>query len=433
MRTERSLNILIDINRSLYQVKGYGLLFSFYIILSMDYQELMDYLSSLEKIGTRLGLERMEKVTQSLGYPQNDYKIIHVAGTNGKGSVCAMISSVLKECGYKVGMFTSPYLIDVREKIMINGQKISKKDMVKYSTIIRGKNVKLTYFEFLTALAFIYFKEKGVNFAVIEVGLGGRLDATNVVNPMVSVITNIGLEHTNYLGNDIKSITKEKAGIIKHSIPVVTNAKGESLEEIEKIANERDSKLFVVKERARKLQSDLEKQIITYGCERIRFPLLGDFQIENLKTALETIEILKASNEIPKEKIISGLEKTKWPGRMEVVGRNPLIILDGAHNPDGIKALSDFVKGLEFGKMVLVMGISRDKDKESMIREIFQLADEIILTKSSYRAMDPFGIANDHIIENDPGKALEKAKGLAGKDDLILVTGSLYLIGDLKK
>ncbi|MBN2042238.1 MAG: bifunctional folylpolyglutamate synthase/dihydrofolate synthase [Candidatus Aenigmarchaeota archaeon] len=398
----------------------------------MDYEELKEYLSSLEKIGTRLGLERMERISESMGYPQNSYKIIHVAGTNGKGSVCAIISSVLRECGYVVGMFTSPYLVDVREKIMFNGQKISKKDMVKYSTIIRKENVKLTYFEFLTAIALLYFREKGADFAVVEVGLGGRLDATNVVTPVVSVITNIGLEHTEFLGKDLRSIAREKAGIIKKGVPVVTNVRGEAEEEIEKIAKERDSMLYRVKERARKLHSDLESQTVEYGCKRIRFPLLGDFQIDNLKTALETIEVLKDSDEIPDEKIIHGIGKTKWPGRVEVIGREPLTILDGAHNPDGVKELTKFIKNVDFRKMILVMGISKDKDKEGMTGKLFTLADKIILTKSSYKAMDPSEIAkNGYIIEKDPKKALEKAKELAGKDDLILVTGSLYLIGDI--
>ncbi len=400
-----------------------------------DYERLIGYLSSLEKVGTHLGLDGMKRISESLGSPQDSYMVIHVAGTNGKGSVCAILSSVLRECGYRVGMYTSPYLVDVREKIMVDGEKISREEMVRYSEIIKSEYAGLTYFEFLTAVAFLYFRDRGVDFAVVEVGLGGRLDATNIVKPVVSVITNIGMEHTNFLGNDLRGIAREKAGIIKPGIPVVTGSKGEALEEITGKARKSRSRLIRAKDSIRVISSDLDSQKIDHSGTEVEFPLLGGFQIENLNTAMETIRVLRSMGaDIPVEKIKAGLEKTRWPGRAEIAGMGPMVIFDGAHNPDGVRALVEFVRGLKFRKMILLMGISSDKDREGMTEGLFPMADKIILTESSYRAMSPEKIAKKGcIIEKDPGKAMERAEKLAGKKDLILATGSLYLIGDLKR
>jgi dihydrofolate synthase/folylpolyglutamate synthase len=408
-----------------------------------EYEHALNYLLSLQRFGSKLGLKSIRTVLDKLGNPEKGMKVIHIAGTNGKGSVASMVASILSESGFRTGLYTSPHLIDARERIRINGEKISKKNFVRFFEKVRSKHAKLTYFEFLTTLAFLYFKEKKVDFLVLEVGLGGRLDATNVVESMVSVITNIAKEHTDVLGNTLERIAYEKAGIIKRHSLVITNAKGKAFEVIEEVAKKRHSKLIKVGKIPKKVNSDLEKQTIIYNGKRINLPLLGDFQLENVAIALKIIEVLKASEvKIPMTSIKKGLETVEWPGRLEIFQKNPLFIFDCAHNPAGVKAMKCFIEGLDYERMVLILGISKNKDYKGMLRKLIPLAGKIILTKANNpRAIEPEIMAKeiisndknkDFIVIKDVKKAVGHAKSLAREKDLILVTGSIYLVGDVK-
>ena len=404
-----------------------------------EYERVLEYLFSLYRFGSKLGLGPIRKALKELGNPERGMKVIHVAGTNGKGSVCAMLASVLQEAGYRVGLYTSPHLVDFRERIQVNGEMIPKRDVVRLFKMVKSKNIDLTYFEFVTALAFKYFREQEVDLLVLEVGLGGRLDATNVVRPLVSVITNVSKEHTDVLGNEIKQIAFEKAGVIKRGSTVITGAKGEALEVIERVCRERGSELIRVKNKVRRIYSDLDKQVIVYRDVKINLPLLGDFQIENVNTALEVIEQLgRFGIDIPPGKIKKGLERTRWPGRVEIVGRNPLFILDGAHNPAGVRALRSFVSKLDYRRLILVLGVLNDKDYRRMIGYLKPLASRTIITKPKIRrALEPEVIAKElkdnFVVKKDVSEALEEARSNAGEDDLILVTGSIYLIGNIKE
>jgi dihydrofolate synthase/folylpolyglutamate synthase len=392
----------------------------------------------LERSDMKLGLSRMRRVLKRLGNPEKSFKSIHVAGSNGKGSICAMLSSILTESGYKTGMYTSPHLVDVRERIMVDGKMIPGKDMERLGKAVIRIGIRLTYFEFLTVISFLYFRERKVDFAVVEVGLGGRLDATNVVNPIVSVITNISLEHMDVLGDTIEKIACEKSGIIKNDRPVVTSAEGSALSVIKKAASERSAKVFVAGDRIKRVSQNLNRQEIVYKNRKISLPLLGDFQIENANTAMAATEVLESIGiRIGTDKTKKGIENVRWPGRLEVVGRRPLMILDGAHNPAGIRSIKPFIKSLKFRRMILVTSIMKDKDYRGMLSEISPMADVTILTKADTdRAIDPVRLekyaGKKCLVQRDARKAVRLAESLAEKDDLILVTGSIYLVGNVK-
>ncbi len=395
----------------------------------MDYQKALEYLYSLESSNIKLGLDNIRNLLEKIGNPQNELKCIHVAGTNGKGSACSMIFYILREAGYKVGIYTSPHLKKFNERIRINDKLISDKEIVDYFLQIKPHIASQSFFEITTAMAFLYFKEKKVDFVALEVGLGGRLDATNVVVPIVSIITNIGLEHTELLGKTIRKIAFEKAGIIKNNVPVVTGAKGESLEVIKKIAKERNSPFYLAKKH-----------------DEIDFKYLnGAFQQENKDIALTAIEILRKyhSVKINDNQIKNGIQKTRWKGRLEFISKN--ILVDCAHNPSGFEVLKKellIIKKIKsINNLIFVMGFSNDKDIEKILKIINSLASIIIFTKStSEKAAEPksilriFNEMNKNkkiqakIIEN-PKKALSYAKKIVKKNDLIVVTGSIFLVG----
>lgn len=418
----------------------------------LDYRKSIDYLHSLEKFGIKLGLERIKKLLAALGNPEKDFKTIHVAGTNGKGSVCAMIASVLKESNYKTGLYTSPHLIDFRERIVINGKKIPKqkisvliKDMRRVADKMRPHP---TYFEFITALAFKYFSEQKVDLAVVEVGMGGRFDATNVIYPEVSIITNVSFEHTEHLGKTIKKIAKEKAGIIKCGRPVITSAKGVALKVIENKCKELKSNLIILDEKSfdeKDMNIDNQKFVL-YGVKEdynLTSRLVGKHQMLNACCAVACAELLG----IRKGYVIKGIKNVFWPGRFEVVQKNPVIILDGAHNPDGIKALKNtLVKIFGNKKIFFVISICSDKDIEKMIREIAPLVKEIVITKHAVmnRAANPLVIkklaekhvskyANNIVVKKTVKTALNYVRKKARKDDIICVTGSIFTVAGAKE
>ncbi len=386
----------------------------------MQYKEIIEFLYGLERFrGMKLGLETTKALLEKLGNPHKELKIIHVAGTNGKGSVCAMLSSILIEAGYKVGMYTSPHLSDFRERFLVDNKKITEDDVIKYFDIVKKQHTNQTYFEFITSMAFVYFKEQKVDFLVLEVGLGGRLDATNVAKPLVSVITSISFDHTKYLGKDIKSVAAEKAGIIKENIPVVTGAKEAALDVIKEIAKEKNSDIYAVS-------------------KPIEFPLKlkGDFQKMNASIAVKTIEVLNQKHNlgINNDKIKNGLMKTEWHGRFEFIEKN--VLVDCGHNPAAFLELKKEIKKLKFNRLILVIGILSDKNVKRMIEIIEPLADIIVITKPNIaRAAEPKEIAKylkkEHKIIEDAKEALGYAKKTAENGDLVLVTGSIYVVGEV--
>ncbi len=386
----------------------------------MDYKKVLDELYSLDVKKWTLGLDRIEALLKKLGNPEKKLKCIHVAGTNGKGSVCAMISSILVDAGYKVGMYTSPHLKRFNERIRTNNKMISDKDIVTYYLRVKKYVTNQSFFEITTAMAFLYFAGKEVDFVVLEVGLGGRLDATNVITPLVSIITNIGLEHTEFLGNTTGKIAYEKAGIIKKNIPTITAAEGIALATIKKISNERNSKLCIV-----------IKKNTSY-----RIGLKGEFQKLNAAMAIEAMEILKNNYEvkIKKSNVKKGLLNSKWPGRLQFLEKN--VLADCAHNTHGIKVLAKELMRIDYKNLIMVLGFSKDKDIVSMAKIINPVADKIILTKSSNeRAAEPSSIKQyfnkNSIIINNPKQALDYAKKIAKKQDLILIAGSIFLVGEI--
>lgn len=379
------------------------------------YEDAIKYLLSREKFGIRLGLDNISRLAESLGSPQKSFRAVHVAGTKGKGSVCAFISSILRKQGYKVGMYTSPHLVDFRERIMINGKKIPKKDVARLVSVIKPLVRKHTFFEIVTAMAFLYFREQKVKLAVVEVGMGGRLDATNIVNPEACVITNVSVDHEAHLGSTVKKIAFEKAGIIKPGVPVVTAAKGEALSVIKKICRKKGSRLIIAKPK------------------KIKISLKGDFQMENASAALEAVKILrKMGIKVSKSAIAKGFESTEWRGRMDFVSER--LLLDCAHNPASAQALAKEIKKL--GKDVyLVLGIMKDKDIKAICSALSPLAKETIITKPKIgRAAMPNDIAafasGEVSIVYDVGQAVEYAKFKADGRGLVVVTGSIFTVGE---
>jgi dihydrofolate synthase/folylpolyglutamate synthase len=420
----------------------------------MNYKESIDWLNSFQRFGMKLGLKRISYICKELDNPQNCLKVIHVGGTNGKGSVCRFLESVLLASGYSVGVYTSPHLQRFSERIVVDGKEISERDVISLIKKIKSIVEKMTvddngptYFEIVTAMAFQYFKDRNVDFAVVEVGLGGRFDATNVVNPVVSIITNVSLEHTDILGKKVEDISFEKAGIIKNNVPVVTSVQGKVLEVIEKIANERKAPVNVVRrDDWTRYCSGLDGQeFYVKGFLKdynVKTCIPGKFQGENIALTLAVVEILQMNGfYVSDDSINDGISKTVHAGRMEVISREPIILLDGAHNPSSIKSLVDALKNdFDYDKLVVVLGILSDKDIKPMLESIVPLADVIVATKSSNaRACDPYKLRslieelefrNEIVVKDEIIDAVNYAKSVAKKKDLVCVTGSLFTVGE---
>ena len=383
------------------------------------YNDALKYLDWLCIFGIKEGLERIKDLTAALGEPQNFYKTIHIAGTNGKGSVCAMLAEMLKAQGLRVGLFTSPHLESYCERIKINGENIPKADFAEMIFRIKDCNVVATHFEVLTAAAFLYFKEQAVDIAVIEVGLGGLFDSTNVITPELAVITNVALDHENILG-DLENIARNKAGIIKENIPVVTGATGKPLDIIRKVAAEKNSALYEVTEPV-----------------DVKINLRGDYQQMNAAIAIKAAQILGLGD----DKIFSALSRVEWAGRFEVVKTaEGVFVIDGAHNPHGAKALRQALdKTFPHGKRIWVFGALRDKNFAEMIKILFRADDFVIVTPPDSDRAASTEILCKCLRENkipcaaveDNFKAVEQLKNAVG--DVKIIAGSLYLIGKVRK
>ncbi|MBU1202395.1 MAG: bifunctional folylpolyglutamate synthase/dihydrofolate synthase [Nanoarchaeota archaeon] len=369
-----------------------------------------NYIYKLERHNNKFNLKNIKAFLKTVGNPQKDLKVIHVAGTNGKGSVCSMIQSSLMQAGYNVGMFTSPHLTKFNERIRINNQLISNKDVNRLTNYVKNvckKNKsELTFFEMITTIAILYFKEKNPDYVVLETGMGGRLDATNTTKPIISIITSIGKDHKETLGETIREIAYEKAGIIKNKVPVVTSAKGTALKVIRNAAKKKNSKIIIVK----------TTKDATY-------------QEENKLTAITALRELGVGKEAIKE----GMKKYYWPGRFEFVKEN--ILLDCAHNPDGVKALSKSLGKLNYEKLIIIFGMMKRADVKAMCREVDKLKGRIIVTKANMTsARNPEEIAKhlqNSIVTHNLKEAIKTAERNAGKNDLILITGSIFLVGEV--
>jgi dihydrofolate synthase/folylpolyglutamate synthase len=425
------------------------------------YRTTIDYLYALQKHGIKLALSNSESLMEVMSDPHRKFRSVHVAGTNGKGSTSAYIAHMLQAAGYRVGFYTSPHLVSFTERIRINNTPISEHKVVELAqrvrdgyqkTAVRGGPDALnpTFFEVTTAMAFTYFAEEGVDIAVIEVGMGGRLDSTNVITPAVSVITNIDLEHIEYLGTTLELIAGEKAGIIKKGVPVVTGAvQPEVISVIEKEAALKSATVYrFPKDFMSRNISGGREQLFDYqglntSYDKLTISMVGGYQVDNACLALATIECLRSAGiGVPESAVRSGLAGTRWEGRLERVDRRPDMYLDGAHNPASAKKLATAVREIKsaYRKLVLVIGVLGDKDYRGIIAELVPLADQVIVTKPLYaRAMDIRLLASEirklHAsVETSETveEAIEKSRKAASPDDLVLITGSLYVVGDAR-
>ena len=429
----------------------------------MTYQQSLEYLDGLLKFGIKFGLERITALAKAFDNPQKQLRVIHVAGTNGKGSTCTLTASILREAGYRTGLYLSPYVYDVRERIQIDGEMISEEDFAALVTDIRpvaediGKTDlgPVTEFEIKTMMAYLYFARKKVDFAVLEVGMGGRFDATNIVEPLVSVITNISLDHTERLGDTVEEIAFEKAGIVKTGSVVVTAVDNEAAwGVILKRCHEEGTDVWRVMRADAKSRASADVQL-RYRSKGEAFSLKGGeielfglkpglrgkFQHVNAATAVAAIAALERYEvRVTPQAMSAGLENARIPGRLQILRERPLLVIDGAHNPDAADKLAKAVpEEFRYKKLILVIGMIQTHPPEEVLAKLVPLASKVIATQSQWMKASPaeriaeaaraLG-ANVEAVDNVPG-AVARARELAGPDDMILVTGSFYTIGEV--
>jgi len=415
------------------------------------YDKALSYLYDLQKYGIKFGLSSTSNLLARLGNPHKNLKGVHVAGTNGKGSTAAMLSAVLTRIGIQVGLYTSPHLVRFNERFRINDQDVG--DCGIMDVFLRVKDVvderePPTFFEMTTAMALCLFAERGVDWAILEVGMGGRLDATNVIQPQITIINNVAFDHQEFLGFTLGRIAREKAGIIKQGVPLITAVK-------QPVA------LAVIKERCSALAAPcyrVGQQIkvrsrgkgrfsyrgLKWRLDNLQLPLAGRHQLLNAATALGALEVLKEMGRLhlTTEQVQEGLSKTRWPGRLEWFSEHPPVLLDGAHNNAGIVSLRKALQEeYTYKRLIIVLGIMADKDLWGMLHRLAPLADHIILTRPRYeRAAEPESLremagefANRTELIRSVRQALERAMTMATSEDLVVVTGSLYFIGEVKE
>jgi dihydrofolate synthase/folylpolyglutamate synthase len=419
----------------------------------MDTQAALEQLYRFERFGIKLGLDNIRMLLSLLGDPHQGLKAVHVTGTNGKGSVSAYCASVLQKAGYRVGLYTSPHLVRFNERIQVDGVPISDADLLRLWEGIQPAMRKMdgdrpvnrpTFFEVTTALAFQYFREKEVNVASIEVGMGGRFDATNVIDGLVAVIGSVGLEHTEHLGRTVGRIAREKAGIIKSTSRAVT-VDQEALPVIEGRSHELGVPLTVVGRDvvAQRISQDLSGQRIRlrgeFGEIEVHTPLLGSFQVENVGLAVAALtELRKAGVAVPDAAIVEGIAATRWPGRFQKIREDPLVFVDGAHNGPAAQALATAYGELfPRRKCFLVTGILADKDLAAMAASLGPHSAHVYACRpKSHRAYAPEEIASAfrpfapvQVIPSVPD-AIDAAFAAARKEDIVLITGSIYTAGE---
>ena len=417
----------------------------------MRYDQTVEFLYHLQWHGIRLDLEPALRLLRVVGDPHRRYPVVHVGGTNGKGSTAAMIASVFCEAGYSVGLYTSPHLLDFTERIRINGRPIAQDQVAELTEEIRAavpSDIEPTFFEFTTVLAFLAFARANVDVAVAEVGMGGRLDATNVVRPLATVITNVEVDHQRYLGEHRTDIAREKAGIIKPGIPLITAITHQEVREVVNArARELGSPVIMIGSDAR-VQGDSPAHFSYSGpaltIPDLACPLRGRHQMTNAATAVATVESACQRGLIIDEAAIRrGISRVRWEGRLEEVRARPTIIVDGAHNPAGAEALARFLEDERTrrgGRLVVIFGILADKDLEGIIGRVGPLADEVILTQPAYHRAAPLEALKAAAVSlRVPvrvvprlARALEAVEATLTPDDWCVVTGSLYTVGEVK-
>ena len=415
-----------------------------------DYDDILKEMFGLGRFGIVLGLDTIRDILNGLGNPQNGYRCIHVAGTNGKGSIASALANVLERSGHRVGLYTSPHLVRFNERICINGKPVTDEEIVNAYREAKGAHSgdrQPTFFEYTTAMALYEFSRQKVDWAVIETGMGGRLDATNILTPELSIITNISLEHRMYLGNTIAEIAGEKAGIIKKRVPVVTGVKQRSaIAAIEYVAKKRSAPLFRMGD-AFSVRRNKNGTFTYFGIENtwrdIKTGLLGNYQVDNAALVLAGCEILnqRRAAQLPLGDIRAGLENNRWPGRLETVSTSPLILLDGAHNFIAARNLARFLsENLGDRRIILVVGMLDDKPYKSMLKSLLPVCSRVVLTRATIDRSLPaeilYPIAREMVsdvhIEPDVGDAVKHAIDTGSSGDVIVVAGSLYVVGEAK-
>ena len=424
----------------------------------MTYDETLAWIHQMEQFGINLGLTRMEELLNRFGRPDRSLKIIHVAGTNGKGSVCTFIASILNAAGYSVGRYISPTLVEYRERIQMDGQMIREADLSEGMSLVReiceamkadGKEVP-TIFEIETAVAFWYFQKQNCDYVVLEVGMGGRLDSTNVIeHPVLNVITSISMDHMVQLGSTLAAIAGEKAGIIKEKTPVAVYPQAdEAMEVIQMVCREKDTvprmmeqNQIIIKERKLSEGEHVYKALQAFDYKdykNCRIRLAGTYQVGNACLAIEAIEALKLEK-LQKDHIFQGLFNAKWPGRFECLSKEPVVFIDGAHNPDGAKSLCESVKTyFPNKKITLVMGVFKDKDYDQILETMANVSDTLI----AFTPKHPRGLASHELKKQalkyfayvQDGETAQKSFSLAKEKtnpkDVVLIFGSLSTIAD---
>ena len=418
---------------------------------TMSYEGCLASIFKLQRFGIKLDLGTIERWMAALGNPHTHFKSIHIAGSNGKGSVAAMLSTIFVEAGIKVGRFTSPHLETFNERICINNQPISNEDVLNAYTQVKaveGLPRPPTFFEFSTAMAFYEFSRQEVEWAIVETGMGGRLDATNIVAPQLSIITNLSLEHKSYLGATLTAITGEKAGIIKPETPVVSGVDQKSvLKVITAKAAESNSPIYLRGREFRTRRTGQGNNFHYFGIGRnfrdIALSLAGSYQVDNAALVLAACEVLERANlaHFSEGVIRKALQQTHWPGRLEIVAQNPLIIIDGAHNFMAARKVGQYLQENFKGRRVtLVAGILDDKPYRSILRDLTAACERVIVTQPKIGRAIPLArleAAVREFVQNvesraDVGDAVRHAMATSGPEDVICIAGSLYVVGEAK-
>lgn len=422
----------------------------------ISYEECLERMYGLGRFGIKLGLDTISEILTNLGSPEKRFKSIHIAGTNGKGSIASYIASILKEAGFKVGLYTSPHLIKFNERFAVNGREVSDSDIVEAYVAVKKADTaerEATFFELATAMAFYLFAREGVEWAVIETGMGGRLDATNILLPKLSVISNLSIEHTEYLGKTLEAIAMEKGGIIKHKTPLVTGVNQESaLHVLAEIAQANMAPLYRLGNDFHVSQEPDRTRFTYSGIERtitgIETRLPGLHQLDNSAIAIAAVELVfppqKNHTGVLSDEIIQrGISRTQWPGRLETIMQTPHVVIDGAHNlAAAINLARYFEEKFSDKRLTLVLGILDDKDFSSMLRQFVPWADRIIFTRAdNKRSIDP------HLLEQTArplftgeiavietvGDAVAHAIATSSSQDAVCIAGSLYVAGEARK
>jgi len=415
-----------------------------------SYKRTIEYFYGLQSFGVKMGLTSIRAMLSLLGEPQKAFPVVHVGGSNGKGSTSVMVASMLGAAGYRVGLYTSPHLVRFNERIRVGRREISNRSIVELTQRIVSaieSNAEMsgspTFFEITTALAFLYFAECDIDIAVVEVGMGGRLDATNVVTPIVSVVTNISRDHENILGSGVRAVAHEKAGIVKRGVALVTAARGVALDVLKDACRKRGAPIYV-KGADFTVKGEDDGFAFIRGASSLtglHSSLAGVHQLSNAACAIMAVELLREKGYALRDSAMKmGLVEARWPARMEVVGREPTVVIDCAHNPAGAEALRRALTDLPHKRLFLIIGIMADKDIRGIVSRLIPIADRVIVTAARTERAAPVDLLCGHLqpygkpLESVEGvaRACEAALSMADSDDLICVAGSLHTAGEAR-